>query len=652
MDRNAVSQIKKKAPSLIIGGSILMLLTGSLFWTLSILVGLYIANTKVEAVHIFSNTIMRDVKAGMCLLRFYLRQAKNIKHNRTIPIIFDDAMQSHPKKVAIQWKDVSWTYTDLYEYSNAVGNHFRSLGYGPGDTVAIVVGNRPEFIALWLGLSKIGVNSALINFNLTGNALLHCVNISNAKAVIFGGMLSKSICEIESKLSPDLKLYHVLHEEKENNSENIPANSCNIDSIFQSGLRLPPPKPKGVSYFDKLMYIYTSGTTGLPKAAVISHNRYFYMACMSNLMVGYDHSDSIYCSLPLYHSNGGIVGAGQCVCFGLTLTIRSKFSASAFWNDCKKYQCTAFLYIGEIARYLLSRPPSAADKDHNIRLAIGNGLKPEFWREFVNRFNIPRVAEFYGATEGNANMLNTENVEGSCGFTSVIFPSVYPICLLKIDDNKELIRDKNGLCIRCKAGEQGMLVGKIKPNSPIQKFDGYVDQQATSKKMAFDIFKKGDCVFLTGDVLIMDKYGNMRFKDRTGDTFRWKGENVSTAECEADLAKILKHHFTVAVYGVDIPGTEGKAGMACIVDPDNTVDMEEFHQGVISSIVSYARPIFVRITKSVTITGTHKISKVKLQKEGYDIGSFEDTVYFLNKNGYTKIDTDLYQNIISGSVRV
>jgi solute carrier family 27 fatty acid transporter 1/4 len=197
-----------------------------------------------------------------------------------------------------------------------------------------------------------------------------------------------------------------------------------------------------------------------------------------------------------------------------------------------------------------------------------------------------------------------------------------------------------------------MLVGKIKPNSAIQKFDGYVDKAATSKKMAFDIFQKGDSVFLTGDVLVMDKYGNMRFKDRTGDTFRWKGENVSTAECEADLAKVLKHHHTVAVYGVDIPGTEGKAGMACIVDPDNTVDIEEFYQGVVSSVVSYARPIFVRVTKSVTITGTHKISNVNLHKAGYNIDSFEDSVYFLNKKGYTKMDSELYQNILSGNVRV
>lgn len=648
-----MSKIKEKIPPVLVSGAVLMLLTGSLFWSLCIIIGYYIANAKVDSVHIFSSTIWRDIKAGICLVRFHLAQRKNIKHNRTIPVIFDDVMQSHPKKTAIQWNNVSWSYTDLYEYSNAIGNHFQSLGFGPGDTVAIYVGNRPEYIALWLGLSKIGVNSALINFNLTGDSFLHCLTVSNAKAIVFTGLLSKSVKDISASLNPDLKLFYLARDEEPLvERDNIPAGSSCIDSVFESGLRLPPAQPKGVSYFDKLMYIYTSGTTGLPKAAVISHNRYFYMACMSNLMVGYSGSDSIYCSLPLYHSNGGIVGAGQCVCFGLTLTIRSKFSASAFWNDCKKYQCTAFLYIGEIARYLLSRPPSPADKDHNIRLAVGNGLKPEFWREFVKRFNISKVAEFYGATEGNANMLNTENVEGSCGFTSVIFPSVYPICLLKIDDNKELIRNKDGLCIKCKAGEQGMLVGKIKPNSAIQKFDGYVDKESTSKKMAFDIFKKGDSVFLTGDVLVMDKYGNMRFKDRTGDTFRWKGENVSTAECEADLAKILKHQYTVAVYGVDVPGTEGKAGMACIVDPDDTVDMQDFYQGVTTSVVSYARPIFVRKAKSVALTGTHKIRKVELQKEGYNIEKMNDSVYFLGKKGYSKIDENFYNELIDGKIRV
>uniref|UniRef100_H2ZMB7 long-chain-fatty-acid--CoA ligase n=2 Tax=Ciona savignyi TaxID=51511 RepID=H2ZMB7_CIOSA len=543
--------------------------------------------------NVFMKTIGRDLKGAWALIKFKIVLSKNVKHHRTIGRIFDDVMRCHPKKVAVQWEDVAWTFHDLYEYANAVGNYFHEQGFKHGDVVAIFADNRPEYIALWLGLSKIGVTAALINFNLREDALAHCFNISLCKGVIYAGHLGGAVKHVESELKHSPKYYVVCEDE----SNSGPSSSVGIDCVFKSGLRLPPPEPANVSYFDKLMFIYTSGTTGLPKAAVISHSRFFYMCTMSNYLVGYTSKDNVYCSLPLYHSNGGIVGLGQMLC---------------------------------------------------------HGLRPEIWTQFVQRFNIGKVAEFYGATEGNANLMNTENVTGSVGFISVIAPRIYPVMLLKVDDDQELVRDQNGLCVKCKPGEFGMLVGKIIKNSLTQRFDGYADKEASKKKVAYDVLQKGDSVFMTGDVLSMDKYGNMYFKDRTGDTFRWKGENVSTAECEAELGKVLGNQHTVAVYGVSIPGTDGKAGMAAILDTNDTVDLDMVYKGVMKSLASYARPIFLRKVKHMEITGTHKVKKVKLRSEGYNVNMVSDPLYFLDVSNakYVPLDGALYAKIQEGGVRV
>uniref|UniRef100_F7B684 Very long-chain fatty acid transport protein n=1 Tax=Ciona intestinalis TaxID=7719 RepID=F7B684_CIOIN len=603
-----------------------------------------------EFLSVFRKTIKRDLKAAKALIQFKFLLNKNVKHNRTINRIFDDVMRRHPRKVAVQWEDVSWSFHDLYEYSNAVGNYFHKQGFKHGDVVAIFADNRPEYIALWLGLAKIGVTAALINYNLRKDALAHCINISLCKGVVYVGHLGDALGEVHSELKTDLKYYVMCGDE----GKNALHESINIDPVFKTESRLQPPEPANASYFDKLMFIYTSGTTGLPKAAVISHSRFYYMCTMSNLLVGYNSNDNVYCSLPLYHSNGGIVGLGQMLCHGIGFTIRSKFSASRFWTDCKRYNCTVILYIGEICRYLLAQPVKVSDRDHNVRIASGNGLRPEIWTQFVERFNIGRVAEFYGATEGNANLMNTENVTGSCGFISVIAPTIYPVTLLKVDEDQELVRDKNGLCIKCKPGEYGMLVGKIIKQSLTQRFDGYADKEASKKKVAYDVLQKGDSVFMTGDVLTMDKYGNMYFKDRTGDTFRWKGENVSTAECEAELGKVLGNQHTVAVYGVTIPGTDGKAGMAAVLDVDDTVDLEQLYDGVVRAFATYARPLFVRKVKHMEITGTHKIKKVALRKEGYNVNEISDPLFFLDaaQKKYVTLDGALYAKILDGGVRV
>jgi solute carrier family 27 fatty acid transporter 1/4 len=303
-----------------------------------------------------------------------------------------------------------------------------------------------------------------------------------------------------------------------------------------------------------MLYIFTSGTTGPPKAAVIKHQRYFLFAYGITLAFGIQPEDVIYGCLPLYHTAGNNLGAGCALIKGCTVVLRKKFSASQFWKDCCNYRVTVIQYIGEICRYLLSQPSSPHESEHSVRLAIGNGLRSQIWKNFQGRFHIKQIGEFYGSTEGNTNIVNMTFREGCVGFTTRILPAIHPVSLIQVDEDTEaVVRDAGGLCIHCQPGEPGQLVGKIPPNDRYLQFDGYANQQATKKKIVFDVWKKGDMAFLSGDILVMDELGFMYFKDRTGDTFRWKGENVSTAEVEGIIMQILGLR-DVVVYGVSIPG--------------------------------------------------------------------------------------------------
>lgn len=626
-------------------------ITTNIFFLSCLLFAVYLATGGWNFAYIAWKTFPRDAFALSKLIKFKIEARRNLRENRTIPIIFEDVVKKHPTKIALQWEDVKWTFTELNEYSNAIGNFFHGEGLKRGDTVAIMVSSRPEFVCLWLGLVKIGVACALINYNLKNDALAHCINISVSKVIIVDAKYVEPVQAIKDKLKGHLRYYTVCNEISEKNSMSNEAQS--LDSVLKNGSRMAPPCPKDAKCSDNMLYIYTSGTTGFPKAAVISHNRFNYMATLAHYLI-YKSTDSLYCSLPLYHSNGGIVGIGQCLCQGLTFSIRTKFSASNFWNDCIKYNSTVVLYIGEICRYLLAQPPRKSDKEHRVRMATGNGLRPEIWQEFVGRFKIEAVGEFYGATEGNANLMNVDSKVGSCGFVSRIAPGAYSVKLMRVDDDAELMRGPDDLCVPCLPGEPGMIVGKIVKGSAIQDFDGYADPLASRKKVVFDVMVKGDSFFISGDILRMDEFGYMYFCDRTGDTFRWKGENVSTAECETRISKIFHNRVTSAVYGVFIPKTDGKAGMVCIADPDRIVDLEELYIQVEVTLPSYARPLFVRMVNKLELTSTHKIKKVQLTEDGYNIEKINDPLYFLDlsQRKYVPLDRSIYSAIMDGQVRV
>ncbi|XP_043576373.1 long-chain fatty acid transport protein 4 [Chiloscyllium plagiosum] len=609
---------------------------------------LYLASGGRTFLGIFFKTIRRDVHAAGVLLKVKLNVRRNLKLNNTIPKIFHEVVQRHPDKIALIFEGtgVAWSFRDLDEFSNRVANCFREQGFRTGDVVALFMESRSEYVGLWLGMAKIGVEVALINFNLRMDALAHCINISRAKAIVFGGELNTALKEIHTLLGKSISLYCC---GEPDSSEVLPGTE-NLDHLLEATSSRPPPPLQSRGFTDRLFYIYTSGTTGMPKAAIVVHSRYYRMAALVYYGFRMRTDDIVYDCLPLYHSAGNIVGIGQCLLHGLTVVIRRKFSASRFWDDCVKYRCTIVQYIGEICRYLLSQPERAVERQHRVRMALGNGLRPSIWEDFTSRFHIPQVAEFYGATECNCSLGNFDNKVGACGFNSRILPFVYPIRLVKVnEDTMELVRGADGVCIPCKPGEAGQLVGRIVQSDPLRRFDGYVNETATTKKVAQDVFKKGDAAYLSGDVLVMDEYGYMYFRDRTGDTFRWKGENVSTTEVEGTLSRILGM-TDVVVYGVEVPGAEGKAGMAAIADPNHQINLETFYTDLEVALPQYARPIFLRLLPAVSKTGTFKFQKTDMRKEGFDPRNIKDKLYLLDQKQrtYIQLDEELFRSIQSG----
>ncbi|KFP04736.1 Long-chain fatty acid transport protein 1, partial [Calypte anna] len=582
------------------------------------------------------------------LLRVKSQLRKHQKARSTIPKIFQAVVSRHPDKVALIYEATGehWTFRRLDEFSNSVANFCSQQGFLLGDVVAIFMESRPEFVGLWLGMAKVGVEAALINFNLRLDSLVYCVTTSGAKALIFGGELASAISEVNGMLGKNMAKFC----SGDYNPEVVPLETQHLDPLLSTASKSPPTSIPAKGLDDRLFYIYTSGTTGMPKAAIVVHSRYFRIAAFGYYAYRMRPEDVLYNCLPLYHSAGNIMGVGQCLIHGLTVVIRKKFSASRFWDDCTRYRCTIIQYIGEICRYLLNQPPREAERRHRVRLAVGNGLRPRIWEEFTKRFRIQQIGEFYGATECNCSIANLDGKVGACGFNSRILPNVYPIRLVKVnEDTMELVRDSSGLCVPCSPGEPGLLVGQINQQDPLRRFDGYVSESATTKKIAYNVLQKGDQAYLSGDVLVMDELGYMYFKDRSGDTFRWRGENVSTTEVEGTLSHIL-NQTDVAVYGVEIPGVEGKAGMAAIADPKARLSPNVLYQELQKVLPPYARPVFLRLLPQVDTTGTFKIQKTRLQREGFNPQQTSDRLYFLDlKLGqYVPLDEHLYGRICSG----
>lgn len=611
-------------------------------------VAYFVAGGRMRWFYVALKTISRDCKGLIGYIRMLWSAHGHGRKNRNVADIFRQHVNRYPNKICFIFEDKEWTFQQIEDFSNKIATIFKTHGYKKGDAIALLLENRPEFIAIWLGLNKLGVVTSLINNNLRKSSLLHCINIAKCQALIYGTEFFDAVTDIASSLDAKLTLYRFGNHP---NTMSVGLKEKDLNTLLLD----TPAAPLGVQeksgYHDKLLYIYTSGTTGLPKAAVITNSRYIFITSSVRYMGTLRDSDRIYTSLPLYHTAGGIMAVGLALIYGHTTVIRKKFSASAYFADCIKYKCTVGQYIGEMCRYILAVPSKKEDQEHNIRLIFGNGLRPQIWDEFVKRFKIPQVLEFYGATEGNANVMNIDNKMGAIGFFSRIIPSVYPVSLIKVDEDGEPIRNSKGLCQVCKPNEPGAFIGKISPNNPTRAFLGYVDKKASEKKVIHNVFTKGDSAFLSGDILVADECGYLYFKDRTGDTFRWKGENVSTSEIEAIISNFINYRDCI-VYGVEIKGTEGKAGMAAIYDADGTLDINKLIVDIKEQLPAYARPQFVRILTKIDLTGTFKLKKKDLQEEGYNPYKVQDKLYYLNaKLGYQLLTSEVYDQIQQGKIK-
>jgi fatty-acyl-CoA synthase len=504
--------------------------------------------------------------------------------------------------------------------------------------------NRPEYVACWLGITHVRGVVALINTNLTGDALAHSIGIVAPKHVI----VDASLAHVVTQLPPGVLCW--VHGDRSD------CGFCRIDlAIAQySGATLDTAEQRPPSINDRALHIYTSGTTGLPKAANISHFRLLEWSYWFAGMMDTKPTDRIYNCLPLYHSTGGVVAVGALLVNGGSVVIRPSFSASRFWDDVIASECTLFQYIGELCRYLVNTPANPRETGHHLRLCCGNGLQPDIWETFQSRFNIPRILEFYASTEGNVSLYNCEGKAGAIGRVPPFLSHSFPVALIRSDEGGEPQRDTDGFCVRCEVDEAGEAIGKIAGGdaSHISQFEGYTDAGASDTKLLRNVFATNDVWYRTGDLMRKDAAGFFYFVDRVGDTFRWKGENVSTAQVAQTMCAAPGVRQAV-VYGVAVPGTDGKAGMATmVVDP--AFELAAFRQHLAATLPGYASPVFVRIGESLEMTGTFKPTKGQLVRDGFDPGRTEDVIYFddRSRGQFVPVDAELYAAIVAAKVRL
>jgi len=515
---------------------------------------------------------------------------------------------------------------------------------------------------VWLGFAKAGCKTALINTNVKGKPLVHAVTAANSVAVVFGPEHAEAVEASADELRKSgVKTFASFGAGGNSDLEKPSFCDLSLDEVLLSSPSTPvdEARRKNVKVTDTAYYIYTSGTTGLPKACNMSHFKIMgvgALAAMAKVKAG----DTVYGSgLPLYHTAANL-GVGHALHLGSTYVIRTKFSATKLWEDCATYNCVAMQYIGELCRYLLTNPEGPSDTKHNLRVAFGNGLRPEIWDQFQRRFNVPEILEFYGATEGAGALVNyCKNYEGqgAVGWQGPIMKLAMPTKIVKFDVENELpVRDpKTGFCIECGVNEAGELLNPIKDTlktaeGAVSNFEGYTSKEATEKKTLSDVFAKGDYWYRSGDLLRKDEKGYFYFVDRIGDTFRWKGENVSTMEV-SEVLSAFPGIVDANVYGALVPGKDGRACMVAVtLDSGVKLDPSTFATYCRANLPSYSVPVFIRIlAEDINITGTFKHQKVDYRNQGCDPAKITDEVWWFNieSGTYEPYGPEVYSKIAS-----
>jgi citronellyl-CoA synthetase len=567
-------------------------------------------------------------------------------------LLVEDNAARIPNAIALICEEEVVTWSELNVRANRIANTLKARGISKGDCVSLFMQNRIEFVVQAVAVCKLGAVAGLINTNLTRRQLVHCISLTESKKIIFGEELTEPLNEVRSELTlEDGKDYLYV---RDTGTGPEPNWATELDSRDTSSPGDNPPESRQVEIANTAFYIFTSGTTGLPKAARVSHRRMLPAAGMSaNALLRIKQSDRMYNCLPLYHGTGLMIGLTAAFTVGASTVVRRRLSVSAFWDDIRKYECTSFVYIGEFIRYLMSHPETLKDKENPVRTIVGNGLRPDIWHAFKNRFDIERIGEFYGASEGNGGFANVFNKDCTVGLGTA------PAKIVTYDVAKdEVVKDENGHCIEQPIGEAGLLLIEITGKS---QFEGYTNEDASAQKVMRNVFTDGDSYFNTSDLMKVVDVGfafgqkHYQFVDRVGDTFRWKSENVSTNE----VGEIINQHEDIIftnVYGVEIPGADGRAGMAAIVlkehiDPQN-INLASLSEHIRENLPSYARPIFIRLLAELPTTTTHKLQKNDLRDQAFHFDKVSDHMLVMRpgETTYNKLDSDFYDKIVQREV--
>ena len=587
--------------------------------------------------------MLGELKYMIPVLRYQWPQADE---NASLSHSFQESTNKFGERPFVYFEEETWTYSEANKAANSFARYLSSNGVKHGDKVVLFMENRPYYAISLLALNKIGAIGVLINTSLTGDPLIHCINSSNSVKCIVGAERAQPLQEVLEDINISNKDDFLWVEDT--NEYALPEWAINLKANLDFDDNENLDQTNQVTAKDVACYIFTSGTTGVPKAAILPNAK--LVAAATNItMAGYriNHEDCMYNCLPLYHSTGLMLGLCAAINVGAASFIKRKFSASSFWQEANEFNTTAFVYIGELCRYLINKEPSEAELNNPIVSMVGNGLRPDVWDTFKERFDIDRIIEIYGASEGNALFMNLFNKNKTIGMTSA------EVALLEYDvAEDEILKNDEGFCKKITNHDPGLLIVEIGPNAV---FNGYTDKEASEKKILRDVFKVGDAWFNTGDLIKTVDVGfafgkeHYQFVDRVGDTFRWRSENVSTNEV-GEILNGYKDVNMANVYGVKVPGCEGRAGMAAFSLEDfEGFNWLEFSEYVENNLPKYARPIFIRIIQEMDTTGTFKLKKNELRDDAFNVNKVEDKVFCLkpSSNIYERLDGNWLDKINS-----
>ncbi|MBC3338985.1 MULTISPECIES: long-chain-acyl-CoA synthetase [Pseudomonas] len=558
---------------------------------------------------------------------------------------FEQATQRNPEGAALLYGDQVLSYRQANQHANRIAHHLQAQGIGKGDVVALFIENRPELLLTVLAVAKVGGICAMLNTAQTQAVLVHSLTLVDPVAIVVGAELVEAYDAVRGQVAIDPQRTWYVAEQP---AAPVPAGYVDLMAASADCSPDNPASSQQIYFNDPCFYIYTSGTTGLPKAGIFKHGRWMKSsASFGTIALDMGPEDVVYCTLPLYHATGLCVCWGSAIAGASGFAIRRKFSASQFWDDVRKFNATTLGYVGELCRYLIDQPPSPRDRDNRVVKMIGNGLRPGVWGPFKERFGVEHICELYAASDGNIGFTNVLNFDNTIGFSLMHWALVD-----YAHDTCEPIRGSNGFMREVQKGGQGLLLARIDDKAP---FDGYTDPEKNRKVVLSDVFEKGDRYFNTGDLLRSIGFGHAQFVDRLGDTYRWKGENVSTTEVENIFMQYPQITEAVA-YGVEIANTNGRAGMAAITPSESlaTLDMRALLQFALSQMPAYAVPLFLRIKVKMETTGTFKYQKVRLKEEAFDparVGDDPLYAWLPGTDAYVPVTEQVLVDIQGGKYR-